>query len=268
MNPTDISSCSRIVIKVGTSTLTHRKSGRLNIRRMNNLVRVIADLKNSGRDIVLVSSGAVGLGLGRLGIMQRPDDTPTKQAAAAVGQCELMYMYDDQFGKYGMTVAQILLTKTIVNHERSQNVVNTLERLLSLGVIPIVNENDTVAIDELELEFGENDTLAAIVASLCGADLLILMSDIDGFFDGDPNKNPDAKLIPVIDEITDEIREAAGGIGSKFGSGGMQTKLNAALIAGEAGIDMMILNGRNPDSLYELFDGKPVGTLFHAHKKK
>ena len=266
MNTGDFSAHRRIVIKVGTSTLTHRKSGRLNIRRMNNLVRVIADLKNSGREIVLVSSGAVGLGLGRLGIAERPDDTPTKQAAAAVGQCDLMYMYDDQFGKYGLTVAQILLTKTIVNKERRGNVLNTLERLLSLGVIPIVNENDTVAIDELELEFGENDTLSAIVAELCGADLLILMSDIDGFFDKDPNTSPDAKLIPVIDEITEDIANAAGGVGSKFGSGGMQTKINAAKIACEAGIDMVILNGRNPDSLYDLFDGKPTGTLFRAKK--
>lgn len=266
MSTAETASRSRIVIKVGTSTLTHRKSGRLNIRRMNNLVRVVADLKNSGKEIVMVSSGAVGLGLGRLGIMNRPDDTPTKQAAAAVGQCELMYMYDDQFGKYGMTVAQLLLTKTDINHERSQNVVNTLERLLSMGAIPIVNENDTVAIDELELEFGENDTLSAIVASLCKADLLILMSDIDGFFDSDPHKNPGANLIPVIDEITQEITDAAGGVGSKFGSGGMQTKLNAARIAGEAGIDMVILNGRNPDSLYDFFDGKQIGTLFRSHK--
>lgn len=266
MSIDDISSRNRIVIKVGTSTLTHRKSGRLNIRRMNNLVRVVADLKNSGKEIVMVSSGAVGLGLGRLGIMNRPEDTPTKQAAAAVGQCELMYMYDDQFGKYGMTVAQILLTKAIINQERSKNVVNTIERLLSLGVIPIVNENDTVAIDELELEFGENDTLSAIVATLCKADLLVLMSDIDGFFDCDPNKSPNAKLIPVIDEITEEILCAAGGAGSKFASGGMQTKLNAAKIAGDVGIDMVILNGRNLDSLYDLFDGKPIGTLFRANK--
>ncbi len=258
----DIDNKKRIVIKIGTSTLTHRKSGRLNIRRLNNLVSVIADLKNQGRDVVIVSSGAVGLGLGRLGIAEKPSDTPTKQAAAAVGQCELMYMYDERFGKYGITVAQILLTKTILQQDRRKNVENTMEKLLESGVIPIVNENDTVAIDELELDFGENDTLSAIVAQLCKADLLVILTDIDGLYDENPNENPNANIIHEVEEITEDIYMAAGGKGSKFATGGMQTKLDAAMIAHSAGIDMAIINGRDPENIYRLFDGEEIGTIF------
>ncbi len=257
---TRISDKQRIVIKLGTSTLAH-STGKLNIRRMTNLVRVLADLQNSGKEIVLVSSGAVGLGVGKLGLKQRPSDTPSKQACAAVGQCELMYMYDKLFDDFGITVAQILLTKTIIE---KNNVVNTFEKLISMGVIPIVNENDTVAIDELELEIGENDSLSAIVASLAKADLLIILSDIDGLFDSDPHTNPAAKLIPVVSEINDNIEKIAGGAGSALGTGGMATKINAAKIATSSGIDMIIMNGNDPEKLYDLFEDKQTGTLFQA----
>lgn len=251
----------RIVIKVGTSTLTH-KTGRLNIRRVEKLVKVLADLQNSGREIVLVSSGAIGLGMAKMGLRERPKDTPMKQACAAVGQCELMYMYDKLFGDYSLTVAQILLTKYIIDTPRKNNVENTFEKLISHNVIPVVNENDTVAIDELELELGENDSLAAQVGIFSHADMLIILSDIDGFYDGNPKDNPDAKLIPEVHEINDDIRSLAGGAGSGLGTGGMITKINAAEIAMNAGMDMAILNGRNPNILYDLFDGKKVGTIF------
>lgn len=258
-----ISEKKRIVIKLGTSTLAH-KTGKLNIRRMNNLVRVIADLHNSGREIILVSSGAMGLGSGKLGMKEKPKDTPTKQAVAAIGQCELMHIYDDMFEKYSVTVAQILLTKTIIESERRKNVENTIERLLSLGCIPIVNENDTVAIDELELEIGENDSLAAIVAKTANADLLVILSDIDALYSEDPHKNPAAALIPVVEEITGYIEHIAGGAGSKLGTGGMATKINAAKIATDAGIDMVIMNGKNPELIYDLFEDKEIGTIFKA----
>lgn len=260
----NISDKKRIVIKLGTSTLTH-KTGRLNIRRMNNLIKVMADLQNSGKELIIVSSGAVGLGVGKLGLRERPTDTPTKQAAAAVGQCELMYLYDDLFDDYGIPVAQILLTNTILENERRKNVENSFERLISMGVIPIVNENDAVAIDELELEIGENDSLSAIVAKIAKADLLVILSDIDGLYDSDPHQNPEARLIPVVTEIDSHIEEIAGGAGSALGKGGMATKINAAKIANEAGIDMIIMNGDNPDKLYDLFDNSQTGTIFVAH---
>lgn len=255
----------RIVIKVGTSTLTH-KTGRLNIRRMEKLVKVISDIQNSGRQITLVSSGAIGLGMGKMGMQNRPTETPLKQACAAVGQCELMYIYDKLFGNYNITVAQILLTKYILDTPRKNNVVNTFEQLFARGVIPVVNENDTVAIDELELEFGENDTLAAHVAQFSNSDMLIILSDIDGFYDANPKIDPNAKLIPIVTEINDDIRKLAGDAVSGLGTGGMITKVNAAEMAMNAGIDMAILNGRNPDILYDLFDGKQVGTIFTANK--
>ena len=256
-----ISECKRIVVKVGTSTLTHR-TGRLNIRRVEQLVKTLADIYNAGHEVILVSSGAIGLGMGKLGLRERPKDTPGKQACAAVGQCELMYLYDDLFSDYGITVAQMLLTKYILLEDRRENVENALERLLSLGVIPVVNENDTVAIDELELEVGENDSLAAMVATLAKSDLLIIMSDIDGLYDKDPRQSDDGTLIPVVHEIGDEIRALAGGAGSSLGSGGMKTKINAVEIAYEAGIDVVLMNGKYPKRLYDLFEDKPVGTLF------
>lgn len=261
----DISTKKRIVIKVGTSTLTH-KTGRLNIRRMERLVKTLADIQNSGREIILVSSGAIGLGMSKMGLRERPKDTPMKQACAAVGQCELMYMYDKLFGEYNLNVAQILLTRYILETPRKNNVENTFYKLIEHNIIPVVNENDTVAIDELELAVGENDSLAAHVGMFCHADLLIIMSDIDGFFDGDPRSNPDAKLIPVVDKIDDRIRALAGDAVSGLGSGGMITKINAAEIAMDAGFDMAIINGRDPDILYDLFDGKQVGTVFIANK--
>ena len=256
-----ISERKRVVVKVGTSTLTHR-TGRLNIRRVENLVKTLADLQNAGHEIVLVSSGAIALGMGKLGMTKRPSDTPGKQACAAVGQCELMYMYDKFFAEYSIVVAQVLLTKYVLLEDRRQHVVNSMERLVSQGVIPIVNENDTVAIDELELEVGENDSLAANVATIANADLLVIMSDIDGLYDKDPHVHENANLIPEVGEITDDIRSLAGGAGSALGTGGMATKIKAVEIAHAADIDVVLMNGKNPHKLYDLFEDKPVGTLF------
>lgn len=261
----DIRSKKRIVIKLGTSTLAH-KTGKLNIRRMTNLTRVLADIQNAGHELILVSSGAVGLGVGKLNLPERPKDTPGKQAAAAVGQCELMHIYDEMFSRYSVTVAQILLTKTIISTpDRVDNVRNAIDALTSMGVIPIVNENDTVAIDELELEIGENDSLSAVVASIAGAEALIILSDIDGLYSSDPRKDEQASIIPVVEEIDSYIEAIAGGAGSGLGSGGMITKINAARIAKAAGVDMLIMNGRDPEDLYRLFDGEQIGTYFPAN---
>ena len=257
----------RIVVKVGTSTLTHHKTGRLNIRRVEQLVKTLADVYNAGHEVILVSSGAIGLGMGKLGLIEKPKDTPGKQACAAVGQCELMNLYDNLFSNYSITVAQMLLTKYILLEDRRKNVENALERLLAVGAVPIVNENDTVAIDELELEMGENDSLAEVVATIAKADLLVIMSDIDGLYDRDPHKSGDAKMIPVVHEIDDMIRNLAGGAGSKFGTGGMKTKIHAVEIAYEAGIDVVLMNGRKPKRLYDLFEDKAVGTLFTLSKE-
>ncbi|MDE7104820.1 MAG: glutamate 5-kinase [Ruminococcus sp.] len=262
----NISDKKRIVIKLGTSTLAH-STGKLNIRRMTNLVRVISDLHNAGKEIIMVSSGAVGLGTGKLGLSRKPKDTKLKQAVAAVGQCELMHVYDDMFEKYSVTVAQILLTKTIINNpNHCENFKNTIETLVSMGVIPIVNENDSISIDELELEIGENDSLSALVAGLSGSDLLLILSDIDGLYSDDPRTNPNAEPISTVEEITPEIEKSAGGAGSRLGTGGMSTKINAAKIAGESGIDMIIMNGKDPELLYDLFEDKEIGTIFIAKK--
>ena len=262
----NISDKKRIVIKLGTSTLAH-KTGKLNIRRMTNLVRVISDLHNAGREIIMVSSGAVGLGAGKLGLPEKPKQTNIKQAVAAIGQCELMHVYDDMFAKYSVTVAQILLTKAIIdNPNHCANFKTAVETLVGMGVIPIVNENDTIAIDELELEIGENDSLSALVAELSGADLLLILSDIDGLYTDDPRTNPDAEPISIVEEITPEIESVAGGAGTSLGTGGMSTKINAAKIATEAGIDMVIMNGRDPEKLYDLFEDKEIGTIFKAKK--
>ncbi len=255
----------RVVVKVGTSTLTHR-TGHLNIRRMESLCRVLSDLKNAGNQIILVSSGAIGMGVGKLSLKERPSDMPTKQAAAAVGQCELMYTYDRLFSEYNHTVAQILLTSEDLNHpERYENFCNTLHRLLDLEVLPIINENDTVSTREIAV--GDNDTLAAMAAVSAGADLLVLLSDINGLYTADPHKDANAKLIPVVEALTEEIYALAGEKGSAFGTGGMATKLQAARICGENGIDMIIANGADPDILYEIGEGKSVGTLFKGAKK-
>ncbi len=258
----------RVVIKVGTSTLAH-KGGRLNIRRVELLCKVLSDLKNAGNQVVLVSSGAIGMGVGKLGLSGRPEDMPGKQAAAAVGQCELMYTYDKLFSEYHHTVAQILLTADdIQDSRRSGHVHDTLEKLLAWNALPIINENDAVAIDEIGIHttIGENDSLSAVVARLIGADLLILLSDIDGLYTDDPRKNPDARLIPLVQEISPQILSLAQGAGSALGSGGMATKLKAAQLVMAAGVDMVIANGENPELLYDLFAGKPVGTRFVGKK--
>ena len=259
-----LSRAKRIVIKIGTSTLTY-ETGRINIRRFEGLCKVLSDIKNSGREVVLVSSGAVGVGVAKLGLPCRPKDTPSKQAAAAVGQCELMYTYDRLFGQYNHTVAQMLLTWEDFDHEqRRRNLQNTLERLLQLRAIPIINENDPVACEEYSL--GDNDTLAALVATCIHADLVVLLSDIDGLYTADPHTHPEAELIPVVEEITPEIELLAGGAGSSLGTGGMLTKVTAAKRATAAGVDMIITNGAHAEVLYDIVEGKPVGTRFVGRK--
>ena len=256
----------RIVIKIGTSTLAH-KSGLLNIRRVEELCKVMSDLKNAGNQVILVSSGAIGMGAGKLSLSEKPSDIPTKQAAAAVGQCELMYTYDKLFSEYNHTVAQILITGGDIEHSvRKVNFENTMCRLLELGAIPIINENDSIATDEIGI--GDNDTLGAIVATAINADLLILLSDIDGLFTADPHKDKNAVLLTRVEEITPEIESMTGGAGSKFGTGGMATKIRAARIATEAGIDMIIANGKEPNVLYDIVEGKPVGTRFVSKEVK
>ena len=255
----------RVVVKVGTSTLAHA-TGRLNIQRVEMLVKVLSDLKNAGHEVVLVSSGAIGMGVGKLLLPGRPTDMPTKQAAAAVGQCELMYTYDKLFGEYNHTVAQILLTgEDIEDEKRRHNCENTLRRLLELGALPIINENDTVSTAQIEI--GDNDTLSAIVGRSIQADLIILLTDIDGLFTADPHKDPNGKLIPLVEEITPEIMKLAGGAGSKQGTGGMATKLLAAQIATSAGCNMVIANGQKPEILYRIIDGESVGTKFVGKKQ-
>jgi len=250
----------RIVIKLGTSTLTHA-TGHLNIRRVELLAKVISDIKNAGHQVILVSSGAIGMGVGKLGLRQRPADIPTKQAAAAVGQCELMYIYDKLFGDYHHTVAQLLITgDDVKNEQRHQNFSNTLGRLLELGALPILNENDTVATEELVI--GDNDTLAAIVAESVKADLLILLSDIDGLYTADPHQNPDAQLITHVRELTADIYALAGVSASSQGTGGMVTKLQAAKICMDCGCAMVIASGSQPEDLYDILEGKGKGTLF------
>lgn len=254
----------RIVVKVGTSTLAHA-TGRLNIRRVEELVKVLSDLKNAGHEMILVSSGAIGMGVGKLNLPGRPADMPTKQAAAAVGQCELMYTYDKLFSQYNHTVAQILLTSEDVDHDdRRQNFENTMARLLELGALPIINENDTVATAEIKV--GDNDTLGAIVACSVGADLLVLLSDIEGLYTADPRKNPDAKLIPVVEEVTPEIEALAGGKGSDLATGGMETKLRAAKMVTAQGCDMVITNGEQAQRLYSIAEGREAGTRFLGKK--
>ncbi len=252
----------RIVVKVGTSTLAHA-TGRMNIRHVEELVKVLSDLKNEGHQIILVSSGAIGMGVGKLNLPGRPGDMPTKQAAAAVGQCELMYTYDRLFTQYNHTVAQILLTGEDIEHpSRRENFENTLERLLQLGALPVINENDTVATAEIKV--GDNDTLGAIVARCARADLLVLLSDIDGLFTADPRKDPAARLIPVVEAIGPEIEALAAGAGSDLGTGGMATKVRAAKMVTAAGCDMVIANGARPEVLYDIAEGKSAGTRFKA----
>ena len=254
----------RITVKVGTSTLAHA-TGRLNIQRMEKLCKVLSDLKNAGHEIILVSSGAIGMGVGKLNLPGRPKDMPTKQAAAAVGQCELMYTYDKLFNEYSHTVAQVLLTgEDVKNEHRSRNMRNTIYRLLELGALPVINENDAVATDEIGVEntIGENDTLSAIVAAAIGADVLVLLSDIDGLYDKDPRRHPDARLIPTVERVDDELFTLAEDSSTGLGTGGMVTKLRAAAIATAAGCEMVIANGAAPEVLYDIAEGKPAGTRF------
>ena len=257
----------RIVFKVGSSTLTHEETGALNLVKMEKFVRILTDLHNQGKEIVVVSSGAIAVGRKALGNMERPTERAVKQACAAVGQIRLMTVYQKLFSEYNQNTAQILMTKiTIANDTSRHNAQNTFRELLKMGVIPIVNENDTVATDEID--FGDNYYLSAIVSAIVGADLLVLLSDIDGLYTDDPNKNPDAKLISQVDHITDEMLGMAKGPVSDVGTGGMSSKVEAAGIANDAGADMVILNGDDMEHINQLLDGEEVGTLFTAHKTK
>lgn len=256
----------RIVVKLGTSTLTH-SSGKLNLHRMEKIVRAISDIQGAGNEIIIVTSAAISVGTAKLGLPERPKELKFKMATAAVGQARIMHIYDTLFSEYNRTVAQILLTGDNVEDETdSKYLKNTFEALLSMGVIPIVNENDSVSSVEIESGhhkvLGDNDTLSAIVARLCEADLLILMTDIDGLYDSDPRKNPDAKLISRVHEITPNIEAMAGGAGTVHGTGGMATKIAAAKIALDAGFEMVITNSENVENLYDIVEGRPVGTRF------
>ena len=255
----DVSMAHRIVVKVGTSTLTY-ETGKMNLKRIDRLAMVLSDLRNQGKEIILVSSGAQGIAMGKLGLSKKPDDIRGKQAIAAVGQCELMYLYDKVFSDYNNTVAQILLTRDdIAIPRRKRNIQNTMTALIEMGIIPVVNENDTVSFEEIEI--GDNDTLSAVVADMMDADLLVLFSDIDGLYSDDPHRNKDAELLPIVYDV-ESVRFAAGGAGTNRGTGGMVTKLEAADTAMKAGIHMIIMNGDNIDALYDVLEGKPVGTLF------
>ena len=250
----------RIVIKIGTSTLAYA-TGQLNIRRVEALCKTMSDIRNAGHELILVSSGAMGMGVGKLGLRQRPQDIPGKQAAAAVGQCELMYIYDKLFSEYHHTVAQLLITAdNLTNETRHGNFTNTLNRLLELGVVPVINENDTVATEEIVI--GDNDTLAANVARSVGAQMLILLSDIDGLYTADPHTDPNARLLPVVRRVDEDIKKLAGVSSTTQGTGGMVTKLRAAEICLDCGCEMVIANGNNPAALYDIVEGKPVGTRF------
>lgn len=254
----------RIVVKVGTSTLTH-DTGKINLRRLENLVRVLSDLMNMGHEVVLVSSGAIGVGVGKLGLPEKPTDTRQKQALAAIGQASLMSIYEKYFKEYGYTTGQVLLTKFVLDDEgRYTSAKHAFETMIGYRVIPIVNENDVIS--TYEIEFGDNDTLSAYVARLVDAELLVILSDIDGFYDGDPTKEG-SKMIPVVEEITEEVRACAGGEGTRRGTGGMRTKINAAELVTAQGIDMVIANGEKPEKLYDIAEGKSVGTLFKGKKK-
>ena len=268
MNREYIKEKKRVVVKIGTSTITHEETGALDLVKLEKLIRLLTDLKNQGKEVVLVSSGAIAVGRKAMGIKERPNDMSVKQACAAVGQARLMMVYQKLFGEYNQVAAQVLMTKyTMINDISRKNAQNTFRELLQMGVIPIVNENDTVS--TYEMQFGDNDTLSAIVASLIGADLLILLSDIDGLFTDDPHKNPDAKLIEVVEEMDASIYGMAkSSTGSDVGTGGMATKLTAAKIATLSGTDMIIANGRDVCILHHIFDDSFKGTIFQAKKKE
>lgn len=255
----------RLVVKVGTSTLTYA-TGNINFRRLSRLVEVLSDISNSGIQIVLVSSGAIAVGVGKLGLSERPEDVPGRQAAAAVGQSELMFLYDKLFSEYAKVTSQMLLTGNDINDaDRRSHLVNTFAKLLEFGSLPIVNENDSVSVEEII--HGDNDCLSAEVAALIGADALVILTDIDGLYDGNPRENSKARRISVVKEITPEIEAMAGGTGSKRGTGGMMTKIRAAQIATEAGVDTYIINGTPCDNLYAMLEGRDIGTLFCAKER-
>ncbi|MBQ4603624.1 MAG: glutamate 5-kinase [Clostridia bacterium] len=255
----------RMVVKVGTSTLTY-DTGKINLRRMSKLAQVLSDLKNAGMEIVLVTSGAIGVGVGKLGLKERPKDTPGRQAAATVGQCELMFLYDKFFGEYGNITGQLLVTKDdFDNEERHRNLHNSFMKLFEYGAIPVVNENDSVAVEEIV--YGDNDSLSAHVAEIVDADALVILTDIDGLFSANPREDENAVLIHSVEEINDDILALAGGSGTSRGTGGMITKLHAAKIATTAGIDTVVMNGSDPEDIYKLIDGRQIGTLFKAEVK-
>ncbi len=257
----------RIVFKVGTSTITHKETGGLDLVKLEKFIRILTDLHNQGKDIIVVSSGAIGVGRRSIGLKERPDTVALKQACAAIGQCRLMTVYQKLFSEYNQYTAQVLMTKfTIVDDNSRHNARNTFEQLLELGAIPIVNENDTVATDEIE--FGDNDTLSAIVAAVAGADLLVLLSDIDGLYTDDPNKNKDAQFISYVESISDEMIEMAKGPSTNLGTGGMSAKISAAGIANDAGTDMAIINGDDMENILRLIAGDEIGTVFKAHKTR
>lgn len=255
----------RTVVKVGTSTLTY-ENGKINYRRIECLCKVLADLQNRGEEIMLVTSGAIGVGMGKAGLTSRPKETKKKQALAAIGQCELMFMYDKFFSEYGQKIGQLLVTKDdFENEERKTNLSNTFDKLFEYGAIPVVNENDSVATEEIV--FGDNDSLSAIVARLIGADGLVILTDIDGLFDANPMENPEARLIPFVEEIDEKIEALCGDTKSNRGTGGMITKIHAAKIATQAGITTVVMNGSAPEDLYKLMDSRQIGTMFKAVKK-
>lgn len=264
----NLMNANRIIVKVGTSTLTY-DNGNINLRRIEKLTRVLSDIVNSGKEVVLVTSGAIGVGVSKLKLKEKPQSIREKQAVASVGQCELMHIYSKFFGEYSHVVGQVLLTRDVVEDDHiRENVCNTFETLMENKIIPIVNENDTVSIDEIEniVKFGDNDNLSAIVSTLVKADLLIILSDIDGFYDCDPRSNVDAKLLKIIEKITPELESCAGGAGSNLGTGGMVTKLTAAKTAVSAGVNMVLVNGSDPSIILKVLDGEDVGTLFVGEK--
>lgn len=259
---------NRIVIKLGSSSLTHKYTGYLNLNKVEKLVRVLCDLRNQGMEVVLVSSGAGAVGRKTMGYMERPKEVPVKQALAAIGQAKLMMTYQKFFSEYNQVIAQVLMTKdTMLNDQSRRNARNTFDELLKMGVIPVVNENDTVATHEIE--FGDNDRLSAIVSAVIGADLLIILSDIDGLYEDDPKSNPDAKFIHEVDEITEALESMGKATSSSnVGTGGMASKILAAKMANDAGLDMVVANGADVENIYRILDGEMVGTLFKAHKNK
>lgn len=265
-----VAKAKNIVVKVGSSTLTY-ENGNINLCRIEKLTRVLSDIINSGKKVTLVSSGAVAVGVSKLKLKAKPKAIMEKQAVASVGQCELMHMYSKFFAEYSHTVGQVLLTRDVIEDKHvRKNVSNTFKTLLNKGIVPIVNENDTVSIDEIKniVNFGDNDQLSAIVSALVDADLLIILSDIDGFYDSNPRENENAKLIEEIDTVTKQLEECAGGAGSNVGTGGMITKLTAAKLAAKYGVDMVLANGEQPEILRDILEGKNIGTLFNGKNQK